>query len=122
MPVITNRQKRTWIVPPAAGFDSVIINPGQGADVPNEQWEAVRKDNRVIEALLSQRALTIGSASIDVEDLENPTSPQAPEELTDGPTDSSVTLEKVNREIVEVSTGNAPAEVVVTKGTKGGRK
>lgn len=113
MPLITNKQKRAWIVPAIEGFADVILNPGQVGNVPDEHWDTLRKGNRVIEALLSQRLLTIGASKVDAEELENPESPKAPEELT-APVGGDVTLEKKDREEVVIDTGNAPAEVKVT--------
>lgn len=119
MPLITNKQKRAWIVPAIEGFSDVILNPGQVGNVPDDHWNTLRKGNRVIEALLANRLLTIGSVSVDVDELENPESPKAPEELTQAPTDSGVTLEKKDREIIELKTGgDAPAEVKVTSKKK----
>ena len=113
MPTVTNRQKRAWIVPATATHPLVILNPGQAAPVPDEQWNELR-GLPVIKALLDMRALTVGKGR-DVEhedELQNTPSPKAPEDLKQE-IDPDVKVERKDQEVVEVST--APAEVKVSK-------
>jgi translation initiation factor IF-1 len=117
---IQNRQKRAWTVPPVHAtilgapetHKPVTINPGDVAMVKAEHWDAVKKGNRVIEALLTGRHLVVTTmgktAAVDVEELANPKSPAAPEELTDQ--DDRVKL-TTKTEMVEVSLkDDAPKE------------
>lgn len=114
MPQVTNRQKRAWIVPATETHPLVILNPGQEAPVPDEQWNEL-KGLPVIKALLDMRALTVGKGrSIEHEDeLQNTPSPKAPEDLKQDPSDPDVKAERKDQEVVEVKT--APAEVRVAK-------
>lgn len=101
---VTNRQKRPWILPAGVGLsgnpESVL--PGQSVEVDKAKWDALRKGNRVIEALLSTRALTAGrsGAAVDADDLTNPASPTAPADLKQLP------------EGVEAADGHRTNEVV----------
>src|SRR5574341_313446 len=120
MYAIQNRQKRAWTVPPVhsvvAGapeqFKPITINPGDTALVAVEHWDKVSEKNRVIEALLTGRHLVVTTTDkvkdVHVEELENPTPPLAPEELTE--VDDRVKLE-TKTEVVEVSLkDDAPKE------------
>lgn len=116
---IQNRMKRTWIVPAtfkehnAIAFEHVNLAPGASALVSVEHWDEVKKGNQVIEALLTERHLVVTKAGKEVRDLSadelaNPKSPTAPEELTEK--DDRVTIEsKVEIKEVELK-DDAPAE------------
>lgn len=116
---IQNRQKRTWIIPAifkadgAALFEHVNIAPGTSALVNSEHWDSVAKGNLVIEALLTERSLVVDRAerakgNLHSDELSNPASPKAPEELTDK--DDRVKIES-KVEVKEVVVDDAPAEV-----------
>lgn len=88
---IQNRMKRLWTIPAtfktdgAAAFEHVNIEPGASALVNDDHWAQVSKGNKVIEALLTERSLVVSKskkADLEVDELANPASPVAPEELT----------------------------------------
>lgn len=119
---IQNRQKRAWTVPPVhsliAGTPEqhkpVTINPGDSALIKAEHWDAVKKGNKVIEALLTGRHLVVTmpgkERAVDVEELANPKAPAAPEEITEK--DARVQLETKTelKEITLKSEDDAPRE------------
>lgn len=85
---LTNRQKRAWVVPATAddSHKSILVDPGETVTVDRDHWDTVRKGNLVIDALLSDRHLVVETGSGDApvlhaEELRNPASPVAPEEL-----------------------------------------
>ena len=117
---IQNRQKRTWTIPPVhakeAGaaelFKPVNINPGESVLVDEAHWDSVKAGNRVIEALLTGRHLVVTRAGkvaeVEPEELANPKSPEAPEELSER--DERLKLE-TKTEMVEVALkDDAPRE------------
>lgn len=114
MPIVTNRQKRAWIVPAFEQLPIVVLNPGASESVPDQQWDSIR-GLPVVKALLDLRLLTVGKAGVVLEEdeLQNPASPEAPAELKQDPSDPDVTIERKDTEVVEVKT--APAEVKVSK-------
>jgi hypothetical protein len=88
---IQNRMKRLWTIPAtfktdgAAAFEHVNIEPGSSALVNEDHWGQVSKGNLVIEALLTERSLVVTKtkkADLDADELANPASPVAPEDLT----------------------------------------
>lgn len=88
---IQNRMKRLWTIPAtfktdgAAAFEHVNIEPGASALVNDDHWAQVSKGNKVIEALLTERSLVVSKskkADLEADELANPASPVAPEELT----------------------------------------
>ena len=88
---IQNRMKRLWTIPAtfkpdgAAAFEHVNIEPGASALVNDDYWAQVSKGNKVIEALLTERSLVVSKskkADLEADELANPASPVAPEELT----------------------------------------
>ncbi|MNC74193.1 hypothetical protein D3C75_1255070 [compost metagenome] len=61
------------------------IEPGASALVNDDHWAQVSKGNKVIEALLTERSLVVSKskkADLEADELANPASPVAPEELT----------------------------------------
>jgi hypothetical protein len=119
---IQNRMKRTWIVPAtfkpdnSVSFDSISIAPGSSAFVQDEHWDSIKKGNQVVEALLTGRNLVVTKAkedkaarALDADELKNPKSPEAPEDLTEK--DDRVQIDsKVELKTVELK-DDAPAEV-----------
>ncbi|MOA11734.1 hypothetical protein D3C78_1316890 [compost metagenome] len=109
---IQNRQKRAWTIPPVSGaglgapeiHKPITINPGDSALVSEEHWEAIKRGNRVVEALLTGRHLVVTAAgkvaAVEVDELKNAPSPLAPDELTEK--DDRVKLES-KTELKEVS-------------------
>lgn len=116
MPYITNHQRRAWVIPATTEADAITIEAGQSAQVDNARWDALKKGNPVIAALLDQRALVVSrtaQAPVDESELVNPTSPTAPEELKELPEGvEAVDGKHKEREIVEVpvAPGDGPAE------------
>ena len=91
---IQNRQKRLWVIPAVFGsnnqpvFKSVPVEPGTSALVDEQHWDQVAKGNKVIEALVNMRSLVVTRSGktkpdVDAEELQNPTSPEAPADLTE---------------------------------------
>lgn len=115
---ITNKMQRAWIVPASADtlHKFVPIDPGQTVRVEKAHWDEIRKGNAVIDALLSGRHIVVktGSGIVDVhgDELTNPASPKAPEELA--VVDESVKVESKGIEIVEAAGGD-DVEVKVTR-------
>lgn len=119
---IQNRQKRAWTIPPVSGaglgtpeiHKPITINPGDSALVSEEHWDAIKKGNRVVEALLTGRHLVVTAAgkvaSVDVDELKNAPSPVAPDELTEK--DDRVQLESKTelKEITLKPEDDAPRE------------
>jgi len=117
---IQNRMKRTWIVPAtfkpdnSVSFDNVNIAPGSSALVQDDHWDLVKKGNQVVEALLTSRHLVVTKAGketreLEADELKNPKSPVAPDELKEE--DPRVNIEsKVELKEVELK-DDAPAEV-----------
>lgn len=118
---IQNRMKRTWIVPAtfkpdnSVSFDNINIAPGGSAFVQDDHWNLISKGNHVVEALLTQRHLVVTKAkddkvarALEAEELKNPKSPEAPEDLTEK--DDRVNIES-NVELKEVALkDDGPAE------------
>lgn len=115
---ITNRQKRTWSVPPSAdgAFPSVTIEPGQSVEVDKAHWDGVRKGNPVIEALTTTRALVVSRAAsaVDADELENPVAPKSADlapELRELPEGVEAQDHHGTAEVVDVPLpGDGPAE------------
>lgn len=119
MSIITvqNRQKRTWTVPGIMGKNNsflarpVAVEPGEKAMIQSEHWNQVKKGNRVIEALLTSRALVVTAAGKDQpvapEALANPASPAAPADLKEK--DERVKVE-TKTELKQIDLSAAPAE------------
>ncbi|MNN03072.1 hypothetical protein D3C81_1157480 [compost metagenome] len=116
---IQNRMKRLWTVPAmfradgSAAFEHVNIAPGTSAFVNDDHWAHVSKGNKVIEALLTERSLVVTKGEkqkadiVEAEELQNPASPAAPADLTEG--DARVKLEsQVELKEVELK-DDAPA-------------
>lgn len=115
MYAVQNRQKRTWVVPEvqtnSARHAAVFIEPGDTALVQDDQWDHVKKGNAVIAALLSSRALVVTAPGavkdVHVDELANPKSPAAPDELKQSDERVEVTTKT---ELKEVALNDAPAE------------
>lgn len=115
---ITNRMKRLWNLPgtPDQRFPAVSIGPGETVEVDSEQWGAIVRDNPVIAALLAERSLVVGADNpqVDSEELTNPPSPSAPEELTAEPENEKVKVDLKPVQVLEIDTEpktDGPAEV-----------
>lgn len=107
---VTNRQKRAFIIPAVFGAENqpvhtaVTLNPGESKPIQDEHWNHVSKGNKVIEALLTGRHLVVNrgnkEVTVDLDDLTNPKSVTAPEELKEKDDrvkiDSKVELKEVN--------------------------
>lgn len=98
--LITNAMKRQFDFPPAPSVgatQAIPIPPGETAAVSDEHYEAARKGNDVLEALLAGNHIRVidpskGSkppASDDI-NLRNPKSPETPEALKEAPKDAKV--------------------------------
>lgn len=110
MITVTNRQKRAFIIPGVFGGDNqpisaaITINPGQSVPVEDEHWKTISKGNKVLEALLTGRHLVANrgtkEVAVDLDELENPKQPSAPEELKEKDDrvkiDSKVELKEVS--------------------------
>lgn len=116
---VQNRMKRMWSVPPIFNSEnrtvhqSVDIAPGMSGLVAEDHWQAVRKGNRVIEALETMRHIVVTGAgkekAVDAEELANPKPPTPPAELTD------------KDERVQIDSKVEVKEVVLEDGPKEGR-
>ena len=122
MYAIQNRQKRTWIVPPVHAkilgqpdhFKSVAIEPGDTALVNAEHWDAIKKDNKVIEALLTGRHLVVTQPGavkdVHVDELQNHASPVAPSDLTEKDDRVNLTSKVELKEVTLKNEDDAPKE------------
>lgn len=115
MPYITNHQRRAWVIPATTEAEAITIEAGQSAQVDTARWDALKKGNAVIAALLDQRALVVSrnaQAPVDASELTNPTSPTAPDELKDLPEGVEAAEGHRERELVDVPVppADGPAE------------
>lgn len=116
--IVTNMQRRTWIIPPAPveGAQPIPIDPGGSVPIDAEHWDHVYDGgkNEVVKALLAGRFISVTDAEKFKEperalQLENPESPQSPPELRDEPADDRVK---------ETKTRTTKAPVVTPHATK----
>jgi len=120
---ITNRMQRAFIVPDGPSNASVAINPGAAEPVSAEHWDAIRKGNAVIDALLLDRHLVVESGerqsdnAVPAQELSNPGSPLAPTELSDDP--AGVKVEKKSEKAAVVDLQDEPKAGTGTVATKG---
>ncbi len=112
MYTITNRMQRAFIVPDGPSHASVAINPGTAEPVNAEHWDAIRKGNAVIDALLVDRHLVVevgekqSDNAVPAQELTNPGSPLAPSELSDDP--AGVKVEKKTEKAATVDLQDEP--------------
>ena len=105
MPVITNTMNRPWAVPnghKAIQISEITIMPGMKASVPDQHWEAITKGNPALIALIDGKHLLVNGRGkeIDAEDLDNPETPEIPDDLKAENDPEDVTVEKTT-ELVE---------------------
>lgn len=120
---IQNRQKRAWTIPPVSAsaqlgapevHKPITINPGDSVIVKAEHWDAVKKGNLVIEALLTGRHIVVTAPNkeraVEVDELLNPKAPVAPEELTEKDDRVKIETKTELKEITLKSDDDAPTQ------------
>lgn len=98
--LITNRMRRPFFVPrikdKQGNISKVIkINGGKYAEIDNDLWKQVSK-LPAVKALINQRCLDIKPGrgkEVDEEDLENPETKKAPDDLQPGANDERLELD-----------------------------
>ena len=117
---ITNKMKRMWFIPPAGNVvNAVPVDPGASAVIDDAHWDAVRKGNAVIDALLAGRHITAGARASAVDELSNPASPAPSDDIKSPVVDAKGNELETSKKIdvKEISLGDEPMEV-----TRRGRK
>lgn len=118
MPFIQNHQKCTYILPATADdvHKAVVIPPGGSRPVDAAHWDAIRKGNAVLDALLAGRYLTSHDTDPDT-DVALRTIATA-----DVPADLASDQDAVNEVAKRTTKSTEKTEIDLDEPAEGGKK